>query len=145
MKKVLIIFVLLFSILMPIANCNAETAVKTKFTENKEKEWHEKQLNENLETVEDANDSIRFVSTGRFGVFVKSIKFAGHEDLVNDFKIKINEKFYHQRDDHAHIFYELLSFDENQIKIKYTSTFDHRSFGKNIITTDTGIVNLKYK
>ena len=102
-------------------------------------------MNENFVTIEYDHDAIHFVSTGRFGIFIESEEFAGHNDWTKDFKLKINEKFYDQPDHHAHTDYEILNFDENTITIKYTSSFDHRSFGKNLITTDTGIINLEYK
>ncbi len=145
MKKILMNFGILLFVLMPFANCNAEIAVKKEFTENKEKEWHEKQLNENIVKIEYDNDSVHFVSTGRFGLYIESPTFTGQRDWIIDFHLKIKDNFYHQPDHHALMDYELFNFNENFLTLKYTSSFDHRSFGKNLITIDTGIINLKYK
>ncbi len=144
MKKI-IIYIILFVLPISFISCNAESSPKKEFTENQEKNWHSEKLNDNLSKIEYIDNSVHFVSGGRFGIFSKSKEFPNEKDWATDFTLKKGEKFYNQPDHHACIDYEIIDFDKNSVKLKYTSSFDHRSFGNNLITTDKGVIELKYK
>lgn len=60
-----------------------------------------------------------------------------------DFIISEGESFHNQPDHHSSLSYKLKKISSDKITIEYYSSFDHRSFGKDLLTTDTGIVELK--
>ena len=145
MKLIIINFLFMFLFIKPFAVCDSETVKKKEFTENKEKTWHENQLNQNLTKIKYGKDSIHFISNGRFGVLIEDTNNVGQKHWVSDFYLKRKQSFYNQPDHHATVAYELLDFNENNLSLKYTSSFDHSSFGRDLITIDTGIIKLNYK
>lgn len=78
-----------------------------------------------------------------------SITSDGH--LVGDgtnslsFNITAGSKFKSQPDHHSSLKFEVLKVDLEGVTLKYESQFDHRSFGKDKISIDTGEIKLPYQ
>lgn len=61
---------------------------------------------------------------------------------LKEFVLSVGDKFHNPPDEHAVISYTLKSILPNAIDVEYESNFDHRSFGKDLITIDSGVVSL---
>ena len=59
-----------------------------------------------------------------------------YRSLTNDFTINVGDTFQMAPDHHASATFTLTGIEDNGIVIRYESYFDHRSFGKDLITKD---------
>jgi hypothetical protein len=60
------------------------------------------------------------------------------------FSLSVSDKFQSRPDKHASFAFELIRINKNGIILKYQATFDHRSFGKNLISIDEGELEIPY-
>ena len=125
------IFIIIF-LLLPM-DCSAEQET----TENKNLDSQLIFLKKNLVKIMHQQDKVYFESLDLLG------KISESGELQNNFTLKKNEKFV-LRDKHGKTEYELKSIDTDFIKIRYVSKFDHRSFGKNKVSIDSGVLQLEY-
>lgn len=109
-------------------------------TENKDQAGNTKFFNYNLKKlIRLDEEKIRIMSNGRFGIDVRE------NGWTSDFIIKNNQKFKAAMDSHGATEYQLINISEESVTIKYTSEFDHSSFGHDKITIDEGTIEINYK
>jgi hypothetical protein len=58
--------------------------------------------------------------------------------------VRAGYRFDSPPDEHAHVTYTIARIDTDGVLVEYESTFDHRSFGKNLITQDNGSFKLDW-
>ena len=130
-------FSVLFACIMMVAltSCKKEKEVTYKSTTGKQLEWFETNLPKHvIDLKRTSNNSAILTSDGQI---------LGPKDAIK-FNISEGTMFKNQPDHHAQTTYETLEVSADGVLIMYTSQFDHRSFGKNSISTDTGQILLTY-
>ncbi len=109
-------------------------------TENKDQAGYTKSFNYDLKRlIRLEENKILIMSNGGLGINVSE------NGWTNDFIIKNNQKFKAAMDDHGATEYQLINIGEESVTIKYTSEFDHSSFGHDKITIDEGTIEINYK
>ena len=103
---------------------------RTKQTTNAQADWHVTHLNSRYASVFKATNGVGVVD--------------GWPDNPTTSVLKVGSSFV-EPDDHGHRKYTVLKIEEGGVVFEYFSSFDHRSFGKNLIEEDTGTVKLKWK
>ncbi len=63
----------------------------------------------------------------------------------SNFDLRIGESFYGPPDHHSSTTIKLTGMDKRGLLLQYEMRFDHRSFGKDLISVDTGSVVLPLK
>ena len=141
MKKDILAFTLLFICSLLYSNLSWCSSVKTETTHNKEKEWIENHLSQHLLSVSFKNKKVCFVSDGQLGIFNNNDP---HKWWITEFSLGKNDSFFGQPDHHAHHEFRILDFNSTHVILEYKSSFDHRSFGPDLITIDVGEIKLFY-
>ena len=119
-----------------LAGCNS---TKTEVTANKNSEAMTSYVNAHMISVAVGSAKVRFVTDGR-------IIPASHSVAANEpFFIKIGERLRTAPDHHTSTEFVYVGLRDNSVVLEYEQTFDHQSFGKNLITIDRGeiLVSLK--
>jgi hypothetical protein len=101
-----------------------------KQTKNAQKEWHIAHLNIRYASV--------FKATN--GVGVVEVWPENPRTTV----LSVGTSFV-EPDHHGYLKYTVLKIEEDGAVFEYYSSFDHRSFGKNLIEKDSGTFKLKWK
>jgi hypothetical protein len=112
---------------------------KTENSAGKNKSGFEDFLSAHLVAVVPIPGKVSFVSDGGLGV----------RDNVGawqkEFTLGAGEKFMSQPDHHASSSFEVVNIKPRGVDLKYVSKFDHRSFGKNLVTTDEGTIEIPFR
>ena len=95
-------------------------------------------LKRDLRQIEYDDETVRFVSAGRLGIWQD-------REWTTDFALREGDRFQAQPDHHATIRFEVRRITRHGIDLGYTSMFDHRSFGRNTVSIDRGKVFLNYR
>lgn len=108
-------------------------------TENKEIDFIKNIFEQRIQTLDAKN--------GEVSIEFKKLFVFCENDGKTQAKIllKTGDEFLGLPDDHGSIKYKLLKIDVDGIDMGYESRFDHRSFGRNLITIDKGVVHLLWK
>ncbi len=61
-----------------------------------------------------------------------------------EFDLGIGGNFYHQ-DEHGLLTFVVEEIKQTGVVLRYESTFDHRSFGKDLVTRDEGEIEVPYR
>ena len=138
MKNVCRILMLAVLIISSVG-CQQSEGPKVENTTGKEQRWFEDFFKRHIIFVSYQDGKVHFVSDGAFGA--RSEGFS----LDEDFYVTEGDVFYKVADHHAAAEFTVGAIDAARVILKYKSTFDHRSFGPNLITNDTGEVELEYK
>ncbi|KKL96104.1 hypothetical protein LCGC14_1847800 [marine sediment metagenome] len=110
-------------------NAHRPPAVET--TTNKRRDWHEQFLKSRLVAV---------MPEGNGAVLTGTI--FGSPDLQTHV---VNAGFqFTFPDDHGLTTYTIIRIERDGIVVGYKSTFDHRSFGRNLVTSDKGELELQW-
>jgi hypothetical protein len=112
---------------------------KTESSTGKNKSGFETFLTAHLLTILPNSGKVSFVSDGSLGVRDNAGAWQKEFTLGN------GGKFMAQPDHHASSLFEVANIKPSSVELKYVSTFDHRSFGKNLITTDEGEIEISFK
>jgi len=107
-------------------------------TEEQFLEAYQRFFDDHMLSMTRDGDKVILVSDGRFGVHVG-------EGWEKSFSVGFGETFHRAPDRHEHCTFKVLEIMNTGIKISYESTFDHRSFGKDEVRVDSGIIILKYR
>lgn len=130
---------ILFGFLLLITTgCEAKT--NTEITYNEEKDWYQEFFAKHLVSAEPVDEKVKIVSDGNFG-----LRDNESGSLVTTFTLANGEEFYGPLDHHASTTFIIKEIEPDGVTIQYESSFDHRSFGKDLITKDIGRVRIKYK
>jgi len=96
-------------------------------------------LNNHLISLTRNSNGVSFASDGRVGIRDS----AGTWQKA--FVLGQGEKFMEEPDHHMSATFEVVNVKAGSVVLKYVSTFDRRSFGKNLITVDEGEIEIPYK
>lgn len=130
---------ILFGFLLLITTgCEAKT--RTEITYNEEKDWYQDFFARHLVSAGPLDNKVKIVSDGRFG-----LRDNESSSFITTFTIANGEKFYCSLDHHAVTTFVVKEIGPDSVTIQYESSFDHRSFGRDLITKDIGTVKIKYK
>lgn len=105
-------------------------ATETKNAVGEKKEEMVSFLRSHLISVAKHSGKVHFVTDGK--IWQKEIDLSKGEKLVSP------------PDHHASFFYEVKEIKKNSVVLKYETRFDHRSFGKDLITHDEGEFEITY-
>ena len=114
-------------------------STKTEVTTNNNKEAMTSYVNAHMVSVAVGSDKARFVTDGK-------IRPASHSVAANEpFFVSIGERLRAAPDHHTSTEFVYMGLRDNSVLLEYEQTFDHQSFGKNLITIDHGeiLVSLK--
>ncbi len=129
---------ILFALLMffvPVATAS-DTETTTEYTTENNLNWVQDFLQKHVVSLEPKGVSASITSDG---------------EIVRDsatnpsFDVTAGSKFRAQPDHHSSLNFEVLKVDSEGVTLKYASQFDHRSFGKDKISIDTGKIKLPYR
>jgi hypothetical protein len=121
-------------------NCSpAGKPVQIKKTYDQQRSWALDYLDENVLSCRRIDDSIAFRTTAKLG-----IGQWGHSWNQN-FLLAREGGFIIAPDHHLKVSFSIASIDSASVLLKYEYQFDHRSFGKELISIDTGEVRFNYK
>lgn len=110
-------------------------AQERKETTGEQTEWMKKAFALHVKSLSLQKGSAHFVTDGFFQKAGKS-----------DFLLSKGETFEGQQDHHASSTFTCTGVHEKDgVGIQYQSSFDHRSFGKNLVSTDKGSLQLPWK
>jgi hypothetical protein len=112
---------------------------KTERSSGQQKNGIENFLTVHLVTIQPISEKVSFVSDGRLGV-----RDSGG-NWHKEFALSHGEQFFLDMDEHDWSSFEVVNIKPNSVELKYVSKFDHRSFGRNLITTDEGKIELPFR
>lgn len=124
-----IITACLMATLACVMGCNSSSPEITRTT-NAQAQWHVDFLNRRYASV--------FKATNGVGVV------QGWPGNPKQSVLPVGSSFV-EPDDHGHRKYTVLKIEEDGVVLEYFSSFDHTSFGKNLIEEDSGTFKLKWK
>jgi hypothetical protein len=119
----------LIAVIAIFVGCTSRSP-QTKRTTNAQAEWHITHLNSRYASVFKATNGVGIVD--------------GWPDNPTTSVLTVGSSFV-EPDDHGHRKYTVLKTEEDGVVLQYFSSFDHRSFGKNLIEEDSGTLKLKWK
>lgn len=114
-------------------------ATETKQTQGEQANWLIKSLSTHLLEIKESKENIekaQIVSDGKY------TKGANRE---TKFVLAPGESFQGPPDHHSSSTLTMVTIDSNGLKLNYEMRFDHRSFGKDLITVDNGNIVLPLK
>jgi hypothetical protein len=104
----------------------------------KNKTGLETSLNAHLISVVPISEKVSVITDGSLGVRDSAGVWQ------KEFVLGKGEKFMMQPDEHASASFEVVGIKPDSVSLKYVSQFDHRSFGKNLIATDEGEIEVSF-
>lgn len=117
-------------------------------TQNKEQDTTTRWLESHIQTLIREGETVRFVTDGRVITSPNediSGQTSGPDDLLSTFTLPVGGKFHTAPDGHGGIGFTVSALHEDKVIIEYKSTFYHMDFGPNMITEDTGTIELPYR
>ena len=134
-----------FKLLVPICivilsvQMDLTARTKTEKTIGKNHAWIVKSLNEHLLSLTGSSNTVKFSFNGEYGIYNQN------SEWVKEFELKKTESFSAQPDHHTSRELTVLKILKNAVLLGYRDKFDHRSFGKNLITLDSGEIMIEYR
>jgi hypothetical protein len=133
-------FILVILLMNMLFNCSpAEKPSQIKKTSNQQQSWSLNYLSENVLSCQRIDDSVAFRTTAKLG-----IGQWGHS-WNQAFVLGRGGVFFLAPDHHMKVSFQIVSIDSAGVLIKYEYRFDHRSFGKDLISIDSGEIRFHYK
>ena len=86
--------------------------------------------------IQKTNGGVRIHSTGHY--VREALSDNPYRSLTNDFVVNLGDDFQMAPDEHASARFVVRAIDDEGITVEYESSFDHHSFGKDLITRDIG-------
>lgn len=122
-------------ILLIAALCLTEAtlASETRTTKNVQAKWFETSLSKHLTSIKLVQGIVQVESDGTY---------TRGEKRLTSFSLEPGQCFDGPPDHHASSQIKLVAVGKKSIKLTYQARFDHRSFGKDLITEDSGEINL---
>lgn len=114
-------------------------ATETKQTQGEQANWLIKSLSTHLLEIKENKENrekAQIVSDGKY------TKGANRE---TKFVLAPGESFQGPPDHHSSSTLTMVTIDSKELKLNYEMRFDHRSFGKDLITVDNGNIVLPLK
>lgn len=111
-------------------------ATETRQTTGEQAKWLINSLTTHCTKISISGEKARITSDGTY------TKGAAHE---SDFTLACGESFSGPTDHHSSSTIVLSGIDKSKLQLHYEMRFDHRSFGKDLITIDSGNVVLPIK
>ena len=124
-----IITACLIATVLCIVGCESDSPETTRTT-NAQAQWHIDFLNRRYASIFEATNGVGLVQ--------------GWPENPTTSVLQIGSSF-NDPDHHSQKKYTIRRIEDDGVVIDYFSSFDHRSFGKNLIEEDTGTVKLKWK
>jgi hypothetical protein len=125
-----------FTLAFALSSCHSPGIERTF---GKHKIETENYLNSHILSILFSSKKVSFIFDGKLGVQDSSGTWQ------NEFILGKGEKFQSQLDHHASISFELMQVHPSSAVLKYSSKFDHRPFGKNLVTIDEGEIEIPFK
>ena len=117
---------------------HAADSDRTVETEGQSRQWVQASFDRHLNSLTRKDDTVQI---GSDGFYVVTTDQRG--DTV--FSVGRNEQFRTRPDHHFTTSFQVQQIEYEGVIIRYEHRFDHRSFGKNLITFDRGTVKLKWR
>lgn len=111
-------------------------ATETKQTQAEQANWIIKSLNSHLLEIKENNENKGKAQVASDGHYTKG---PNHE---SKFTLAPGESFQGPPDHHSSSTLTMVTIDSKGLKLNYEMRFDHRSFGKDLITVDKGNIVL---
>ncbi|MFA6212613.1 MAG: hypothetical protein WCT03_23150 [Candidatus Obscuribacterales bacterium] len=127
-------FGLLFLLLLTFPN--SAMATETKQTQSEQSKWLVKSLSNHLLEIKENKGKAQIISDGQYS------KDSSRE---SKFTLAPGESFHGPSDHHASTSLRMVAIDSESLKLTYEMRFDHRSFGKDLVTIDKGTVAVPLK
>ncbi len=121
------------SFVLPMLTSHAPVLVETK---GAEADAMTKMLKGDFTSVARAGEKVRIRADGRY--------LDGGNGFVHDLTLGLGQGF-SMPDKHAQQKFILKSMKSNGIELTYDVRFDHRDFGKNLITEDRGTIKIPWE
>ena len=122
------------------SNCSpAQKPVQIMKTTNQQQSWSLKFLNENVLSCKRIDDSVAFRTTNKLGIGQWGQSW--HQSFV----LGRDGGFFLVPDHHMKLNFRIASIDSASVHMKYEYRFDHRSFGKELISIDSGEIRFNFK
>lgn len=113
--------------------------VRMEWTYSKYQSWASDYLKENILYCRRIDDSVSFRTTPRLG------SSPWGESWQQSFTLGKEGEFITSPDHHLKVTFRIAAMDSAGLLIKYEYRFDHRSFGKALISVDTAEIRFLYK
>ena len=127
---------LIFLSLLFLISCSfKEEAEKTT---NNDKSRIEEYLGAHLVRVVPEGQRVKFETDGEIGIGARD------QSWSSNFSLSLGEAFKSQPDHHSSSTFQVKEIGATGIVLRYQTTFDHSSFGKNLLTKDEGDVEIVY-
>ncbi len=117
-------------------------ATETKQTQAEQANWLVKSLTSHLLEIEESKENSK--NTGRAHI-VSDGQYTKGPARESKFTLAPGESFQGPPDHHSSSTLSMISIDSKSLKLNYEMRFDHRSFGKDLITIDKGSIALPLK
>jgi hypothetical protein len=112
-------------VILTLSSCGSN-GVRIEKTDGKDAEWHKTHFISGADKIIVSEQGIIVYGNNKVHLFDK---------VENNLKIGVP---FVVIDHHSRIEYAIISTSNNMAKVRYASEFDHRSFGKKLITNDSG-------
>lgn len=133
-SKFLSYFISLFLVLA-ITAC--DTPVQK--TTDKYKAQLQNYLQTHLKFSKTEVDRVSIITDGEVGMYDNS------KNWRKEFEIKKGDKFFASADHHSSTSFEITAISSQSFTVRYLTEFNHKSFGKNLISIDQGEVIIENK
>ena len=131
-----ITFCIIFHVLFFSFFAGAAVATETKLTKGERANW----LIDSLTT-----HCLKIASSGRTATICSDGQYTKDKARESEFTLTPGDSFYGPTDHHSSTTIKLTGIDKNGLLLDYEMRFDHRSFGKDLISVDSGSVVLPLK
>ena len=132
--------VLIILLVYVFSNCTpTEKPAQTKQTHGQQQSWALDYLNANILYCQRVDDSVSFRTTAKLGIGQWG------KSWDQSFILGREGEFLSAPDHHIKVYFRIASIDSAGVHIKYEYRFDHRSFGEDFISIDSGEIQLAYK
>jgi len=114
-------------------------ATETKQTQGEQANWLIKSLSTHLLEIKESKENKGKARIASDGQYTKG------PNRENKFTLAPGESFQGPPDHHSSSTLTMVTIDSKGLKVNYEMRFDHRSFGKDLITVDNGNIVLPLK
>lgn len=120
-------------LIVALSCAEATMASETKTTNNVQAKWFIASLSKHLLSIKLVKGIVEIESDGTY---------TKGEKRLTKFSLEPGQSFDGPPDHHAWSQIKLIAADNKSVRLTYQARFDHRSFGKDLITEDSGEINL---
>ncbi len=117
-------------------------ATETKQTQGEQANWLIKSLSTHLLEIKESKDN---KDNRERALIVSDGQYTKGPNRETKFVLAPGESFQGPPDHHSSSTLSMVTIDSKSLKLNYEMRFDHRSFGKDLITVDNGNIVLPLK